>query len=190
MKPVLVLYATREGHTSHVAEHIAGAVQSQGVSSAVVDVAQPPVDLSIRDYCAVIVAASVHKGKHEREMTRFIKRHLSELECIPTAFLSVSLSEAGVEDPAAPAERRAQAATDVQRMINTFLADTGWHPSRIQAVAGALLYSKYNFILRGIMKRIARRAGGDTDTTRDYEYTDWKGLDEFVRDFMSAAVHP
>jgi menaquinone-dependent protoporphyrinogen IX oxidase len=98
------------------------------------------------------------KRKHEREVTRFIKRHLSELECIPTAFLSVSLSEAGVQDPTAPAGRRAQAATDVKRMINTFLADTGSHPSKIQAVA------------------------------RDYEDTDWKGLDEFALDFMSTAV--
>jgi hypothetical protein len=82
--------------------------------------------------------------------------HLTELECIPTAFLSVSLSQAGTQDLTAPPERREKAANDVQRIIDMFLADTGWHPSRIQAVAGALMYSKYNFILRGIMKGIAR----------------------------------
>jgi menaquinone-dependent protoporphyrinogen oxidase len=30
------------------------------------------------------------------------------------------------------------------------------------------------------MKRIAKEAGGATDTSRDYEYTDWVGLDRFV----------
>ena len=33
------------------------------------------------------------------------------------------------------------------------------------------------------MKRIARKAGGATDTSRDYEYTDWAALDEFVDRF-------
>ena len=65
-------------------------------------------------------------------------------------------------------------------MIDAFLGDTGWHPCRTSAVAGALVYSKYNFVVRYIMKRIARQAGGDTDTSKDYVYTDWKRLDEFV----------
>ena len=38
-------------------------------------------------------------------------------------FLSVSLSEAGAEDAAAPPERRGQAATDVQKMIGAFLSE-------------------------------------------------------------------
>jgi menaquinone-dependent protoporphyrinogen oxidase len=57
------------------------------------------------------------------------------------------------------AERRAQAAADVERWIDAFLAETGWHPAKIKAVAGALLYSKYNFLLRFVMKRISRQAG-------------------------------
>jgi menaquinone-dependent protoporphyrinogen oxidase len=33
------------------------------------------------------------------------------------------------------------------------------------------------------MKRITRKAGGDTDTSRDYEYTDWSDLRTFAEDF-------
>ena len=138
------------------------------------------------DYCGAIVAASVHRQKHEREMTKFVKCHAREFERIPTAFLSVSLSEAGAENATAPQERRAQAAEDAQRMIDLFLAETGWHPSSTRAVAGALMYSKYNFLLRPIMKRIARQAGGDTDTSKDYDYTDWKSLDEVVDELTSS----
>jgi menaquinone-dependent protoporphyrinogen IX oxidase len=71
-------------------------------------------------------------------MIKFVKLHKSELEQIPAVFLSVSLSEAGVEDPAATPERRAQASADVERMIQDFLTETGWHPAKIKAVAGAL----------------------------------------------------
>jgi menaquinone-dependent protoporphyrinogen oxidase len=35
------------------------------------------------------------------------------------------------------------------------------------------------------MKRIARGATGDTDTSRDYEYTDWDAVETFARDFVA-----
>jgi hypothetical protein len=96
----------------------------------------------------------------------------------------VSLSEAGAEDEDAPPERRKQAADDARRMIDAFLEETKWHPSRIKAVAGALMYSKYNFLVRLVMKRIARAAGGDTDTSRDYDYTNWADLDSLVEELV------
>jgi menaquinone-dependent protoporphyrinogen IX oxidase len=40
------------------------------------------------------------------------------------------------------------------------------------------------FLKRWIMKRIAQKAGGGTDTSKDYEYTDWQALDKFARDFI------
>lgn len=86
----------------------------------------------------------------------------------------------------APPEKREAASADVHRMIDEFLELTGWQPGKIQAVAGALLYTKYNFFLRLLMKRIAKAAGGDTDTSRDHEYTDWKALDHFVEEFLPA----
>jgi menaquinone-dependent protoporphyrinogen oxidase len=187
MKPFLVLYATREGHTRRVAEHIRGSLRSRGLSSELLDGAALPADLALSDYSAAIIAASVHRQRHESEILEFVKAHAKELESMPSAFLSVSLSEAGAEDEKAPPPRRAAAAADVQRMIDTFLVESGWHPSAIRPVAGALLYSQYNFLLRRIMKRIARQAGGDTDTSRDYEYTDWKTLDEFVFGMIEAA---
>jgi len=38
------------------------------------------------------------------------------------------------------------------------------------------------------MKQIARKAGGDTDTSRDYEYTDWAALRGFAEDFGRRAA--
>ena len=50
-------------------------------------------------------------------------------------------------------------------------------------VAGALADTKYNWFIRSMMKRIAAKAGGDTDTSRDYEYTDWPALSRFSVQF-------
>ena len=178
--PVLVLYATREGQTRKIAEHIAAAVRARGGAADAVDAKHPPAGLSVSNYKGAVVAASVHVGKHESEIVEFVKRYRAELETIPSVFLSVSLSEAGVEDAHASPERRAQAAGDVKQMIDEFLQETGWHPARIRSAAGALMYTKYNVLVRFVMKRIARQAGASTDTTHDHEFTDWEALDRIV----------
>jgi menaquinone-dependent protoporphyrinogen oxidase len=69
-------------------------------------------------------------------------------------------------------------------VVNKFIAETGWRPRRIELVAGALPYTKYNFLVRYVMKRISAKEGGDTDTSRDYEYTDWNAVDRFAVEFV------
>jgi menaquinone-dependent protoporphyrinogen oxidase len=186
MKPILVLYATREGQTRRIAEYLAAAAQARGLYAHAADASQVPAGFSLDNYSAAILSASVHGGRHEKEMLDFIKLYKTELELLPTVFLSISLSEAGAEDAAAPPERRGQAAADVQKMIDAFVAETGWHPDKIQAVAGALRYTKYNRLLRFVMKRIAARAGGSTDISRDHEYTDWAALDRVMDELAQA----
>ncbi len=187
MKPILLIYATREGHTRRIAEHMGNRLAAQQRTFELVDAAHLPPVFSFEKYSSAIVSASLHSGKHEPEMVELIKGHLNELQQIPTLFISVSLSERTVEDPQAPAEKRAQAEADVARTIDSFLKETGWRPSNVAAVAGALLYSKYNFVVHFIMKRIARKAGGPVDTSRDYEFTDWTKLDLLIAEFVESA---
>ena len=179
-----ILFATREGQTRRVAERIADRLRKAGVAADTVDlVASPRVTLS--DYALVCVASSVHIGKHERSAVEFVKRHRAELERTSNVFVSVSLSEAGVEDLSRPEDERRRSADDVRRMIDDFVKETGWRPARVFPVAGALAYTRYNRLLRFVMKRIARKAGGPTDTSRDHELTDWTAVDRFAATLAS-----
>ena len=54
-------------------------------------------------------------------------------------------------------------------------------------IAGALLYTRYNPLVRFVMRRISRANGGPTDTSRDYEFTDWSGLDKLVDETLGDA---
>jgi menaquinone-dependent protoporphyrinogen oxidase len=178
-----LFFATREGHTRRITERLAADLRARAVQVDVFNVhpdvgTGEPIDWA--KYAIACVAASVHVGHHEPEMIEFVKRYRTALERIQATFISVSLSEAGVEDPKRPAAERERAAADVQRMIDVFVTETGWRPGRTLPVAGALAYSKYNFFIRFVMKRIARKAGAPTDTSRDYELTDWPGLDRFA----------
>lgn len=109
---------------------------------------------------------------------------------MPNAFLTVTLSEAGAERKDTTAEEHARFVADVAGMVDRFVADTGWRPEHVVPVAGALRYTQYNFVVRLLMKRIARASGGSTDTSRDHEYTDWKALDDFVGTFAEELKRP
>jgi len=176
MTRILVLYGTTDGQTARIAETVADAMRTQGAEVDLADAAtrNPAPD----EYGAVVVAASVHAGGYQRPVQRWVQGHAAALRNRATAFVSVCL---GVlqHDPVVDRELRT--------ITNQFLTTTGWQPSVIKVVAGALPYTKYNWVKRWMMRRIVRKAGGDTDTSRDYEYTDWDDVRRFGRDFAAQA---
>jgi len=180
---VAIFFATKEGHTKEIAERIMRDLRKDGFDVDLHDVRLPlAFDLSL--YSAAVLAASVHQGNHEKEMVQFVRGHRSELEKMPTAFISVSLSEVGAERKEATPAEHEQFVADVSKMLDTFFKQTEWHPTYVKPVAGALSYSQYNFFIRYIMKQIARKQGAGTDTSRDYDYTNWIELDKFVEDLV------
>jgi menaquinone-dependent protoporphyrinogen oxidase len=183
MKLIAVLYATREGHTCLIAERIADRFHAQGFDVLIRNVRDddPPINLS--QCSGAILAASVHAGKHEPEMVQFVREHRRELDRVPTGFLSVTLSQAGVERSYATPVEHAGFTADVRKMLNDFFEETQWRPDVVEPVAGALVYRKYNFLVRWMMKRIAQKAGGSTDTSRNHDYTNWEALDRFANSF-------
>jgi menaquinone-dependent protoporphyrinogen oxidase len=172
MTRILVLYGTTDGHTAKIARAIGATLQSTGAEVDVIDAAvRTPRP---EDYAAIVVAASVHAGGYRNAVRRWVRTHAHELEGKPTAFVSVCL---------AVLQRELEVRQEVAATVDRFLTTTGWHPTVTKSVAGALLYTRYNWIIRAIMKRIAGKAGGDTDTSRDYEYTDWADLRTFAEQF-------
>ena len=176
MTRMLVLYATTDGQTARIAEALAGAMRAQGVEVELADAATH--DPAPDEYAAVVVAASVHAGGYQRSVKRWVHAHAPALFGRRTAFVSVCL---GVlqHDP--------QVDRELRTINERFLTATGWQPSVVKVVAGALPYTKYNWVKRWVMRRIVRKAGGDTDTSRDYEYTDWEDVGRFGRDFAAKA---
>jgi menaquinone-dependent protoporphyrinogen IX oxidase len=101
-----IFYATREGQGKRVAEHIAGNLRAMQCDVDVCNVKDSPESIDTQPYQLAFVVASVHMGRHEREIVRFVKSHRVDLVRLGAPFLSLTLSEAGAEDPAAPPEKR------------------------------------------------------------------------------------
>ncbi|WP_049972416.1 menaquinone-dependent protoporphyrinogen IX dehydrogenase [Haladaptatus cibarius] len=174
MARVLVLYGSTEGQTATIAERIAEVLVSAGHDSTLLHGNRVPDRFRLSEYDAAIVGASIHRGKHQRYITEFVREHADELNRLPSAFFSVSLTAAEDTD-----EARATA----ENLVTKFLADTGWNPDRTAVVAGALKYSRYGLLTRLLMKYVATKAGGGTDTSCDYEYTDWDEVEVFATSF-------
>ena len=175
---VLLIYASQHGHTARIATRIADALHDDGIG-ADVRAAATAADISPSAYRAVIVGASIHAGHHEREVVDWVKRHAIALNGMPGAFFSVCLTAAEDDD-----ESRATA----RRFVDEFVEETGWTPTVTTTFAGALQYLEYGFITRTLIRTMMKRGGHPTDTSRDYDYTDWNAVEEFGHDFARSLI--
>jgi menaquinone-dependent protoporphyrinogen oxidase len=184
MPDVLILYASKHGHTAKIAHRIAQSARADGATVHVHDAAAAPM-LAPTDYDGVIVGASIHAGHHQREIVDWVKHHEVSLSELPSAFFSVCLAVADDTD-----EARATA----RKYIDDFADETGWTPGTTATFAGALQYLEYDFLTRTLIRLMMRHQGHPTDTSRDFDYTDWDAVERFGHEFAellgSAATLP
>src|SRR5689334_788924 len=83
MKPVVVVYATREGQTKRIADHVAASLRERGLDVIALDIRQAEARLDLGAYSAALLAASVHAGQHAREIVDFVKTHRQRLQSMP-----------------------------------------------------------------------------------------------------------
>ena len=175
MTKILIGYGTTEGQTAQIADHLAEVIRGRGLEVEALDLEQSK-DVSLAGFDAVIIGGSVHMGKHQSDVVDFVRRNRVDLERLPSAFFSVSLAASG--DLA-----------NAEAYVENFTQQTGWRPTKVGLFSGALLYRKYGFLKRYMMKRIVRdKPGMPTDTSRDYIYTDWDQVKRFAEDFAERLV--
>lgn len=181
---VLVVYSTQHGSTRNIAERVAGTLRTRGFAVDVHDVAAP-VQPVIGEYRAALLAAPIHMGRHAKDFVAFVVRNRDALARMASALLSVSLTQITLDSATASDEQRRLARDALQQVLATFIARTGWRPGQVSSIAGSLAYTRYNWFVRWMMKRIARKQGGSTDTSRDHVYTDWIALEQLVVTFAT-----
>jgi menaquinone-dependent protoporphyrinogen oxidase len=180
MLDVPVLYATTHGHTRRIAEYMADVLRGHGLASEALDVGSRDAEaidwLGVR---AVALIASLHAGAHQPAAEEFARRHHGELSVRPSLFVSVGLSICSkLPEEVATARRKADG----------FPGGTGWSGARVACVGGRLAYTQYGFITRWMMRRIVGRSGGPTDTSRDYDLTDWPQVRGLAEELALAVV--
>lgn len=174
MKRILILYATREGQTEKVATQIATHLKNAGANVQLVNAqdraATEAIDLDVFDQ--LVFGASMHAGGLEKELVDFINGHKEQIELRVRSFFLVLLSAA---------TRDSKLQTEWLESARKKMAEQLLVPFEgAEMIAGALRYSKYPLPLKWLMRRIAKKAGEASDTSKDYEYTDWKQVERYA----------
>jgi menaquinone-dependent protoporphyrinogen oxidase len=171
MAGILLVYASTHGHTARIAARLAKHLREMGHDVVIHDDIAT-TDPAVNGYDVVIAGASIHSGHHQAELVAWAERHRASLNLRPSAFFSVCLTAAEDSDESRQATRD---------YLDDFEERTGWTPRLRTTFAGALQYREYDFATRLVMRLLMQRGHHPTDTSRDFDYTDWDSVDAFAR---------
>ena len=176
---VLIVYGTTEGHTRDLCHFAARALHEAGHPTAVEPAGPQASQPDPEPYGAVFLAASLHVGRYQPALAAYARTHSEQLNAKPAAFISFSLSAAGVN----PHDWEG-----LEQCLARFEHETLWTPKAVHHAAGAIRYSQYDFFKRLALKFIAAQRGQQTVTSHDYDLTDYEALRRFVVEFVEAAL--
>lgn len=174
MARVLVAYASKEGHTEHIAHHVARKLEDLRQVTRLINLTSHEGEAGADDYDASIIAGSIHRGAFAAELTSFLMRHGPAIRSHPSAFLTVSLSAASHDD---------DELAGLAEIADRFLFEAGWQPDFVEHVAGAVHDRQLNLIEKVVMHSVVRQHGQEPDAAGNTEFTDWRQVDRFVKDF-------
>lgn len=171
----LVLYSSHDGQTKAIASSIASTL-SETLECDVLDLAIS-MDINLADYQSVVIGASVRYGHFQRSLYKFTKQNVAQLNTMPSAFFAVNLT----------ARKPEKRTPQTNAYTRKFLLATPWQPKQCAVFAGALRYPRYGWLDKAMIKLIMKMTGGETDTSKEVEYTDWQDVTRFAKDFVRLA---
>jgi menaquinone-dependent protoporphyrinogen oxidase len=175
---MLIVYGSTEGHTRDLCHYSARVLGEAGYPTAVEPAGSDMSKPDPTPYDAVILAASLHVGRYQAPLIAYARAHREMLGDKPSAFISVSLSAAGIN----PHDWEG-----CEECLAKFEHETQWTPKAVHHAAGAIRYSQYDFFKRLALKFIVAQRGQSTVTSRDYDLTDYEALGKFVTTFAAGA---
>lgn len=173
---VLLLYSGHDGQTKLIMSAIAKEISKQ-VSYDIFDL-NTLQEIEFNNYQAVLIGAAIRYGHFNKKLTYFTNKYFQQLNMIPSAFFSVTLT----------ARKPEKRTPETNLYTRKFLNSTPWQPKLCEVFAGALHYPRYNWFDKGMIRLIMKITGGETDTTKDIEYTDWQQVRRFAHHFSNALL--
>ncbi|AJJ65070.1 menaquinone-dependent protoporphyrinogen IX dehydrogenase [Yersinia aldovae] len=169
----LILYSSRDGQTQAIASYIAK--QLSAVATCEIQDLSQVGQIDLSQYQQVMIGASVRYGHFNSVLSKFVNKHVEQLNQMPSAFFAVNLT----------ARKPEKRSPQTNAYVRKFLLSTPWQPTLCTVFAGALRYPRYRWIDRVMIQLIMRMTDGETDTSKEVEYTDWQQVSGFAQDFSA-----
>lgn len=167
----LILYSSRDGQTREIAARIAQTLVPQQLCD-VWDLADVN-NIEWAQYDRVLIGASIRYGHFQPALMKFVEQNKEALQQRVSGFFSVNLT----------ARKADKNTPETNAYTRKFLAQSPWKPDCCAVFAGALRYPRYRWFDRIMIQFIMRMTGGETDTRKEVEYTDWQNVTAFAQDF-------
>ena len=165
----LILYSSRDGQTKKIAEFMAQYLKGEVVVSPLME------EQDLQGFDRVIIGASVRYGHFNKQVYRFVERHHELLNAKSAVFFGVGLT----------ARKEGKDTPEGNVYVRKFLQRIKWTPAKVGVFAGALVYPRYKWIDRVMIQLIMKITGGETDTAKEIEYTDWGKVKTFAESLNS-----
>ena len=173
MKKTAVIYSSTDGHTVKICEKIIEIIKHESIISLSSIEEADSLDLESFDF--ILVGASIRYGNHKANLFSFIKNNLESLNKKDTAFFNVN-AVARKEDKNTPA---------TNPYLIKFLKKVAWKPSLLEVFAGKISYPKYHFFDKHMIRFIMWMSKGPTDSSKVFEFTDWKKVESFGKKVLN-----
>ena len=166
MEKSLITYSTVDGQTKIISEKIA-----QFATQSSVDVFPISDNIELGKYKTIIIGASIRYGKYRKEVYSFVEKNIEILDSKENAFFSVNVV----------ARKPEKNTPETNPYLIKFLKKIKWKPKNLGVFAGKIEYPKYKFVDKYAIKFIMWITKGPTDTSKTYEFTDWKKVESFTK---------
>lgn len=174
---ILIVYGTAEGQARKITSFMANIFLENGHNVVTANATENPPTPDKFD--AILIGSSIHLHKFKSSIKSYIQEHLETLNEKITGFFSVSLAIASFN---------VEEHEEVKQITHSFLSKVNWRPNHIYHMAGALKFTKYDYLKKITMRTIAKKERPDEeiDINSDYEYTDWKKVEAQTLNFAES----
>jgi len=160
MSKVLVVYGTKTGCTTGVAERIGAALAEAG-ATVEVQAAENAGDPSTYD--AVVVGSGIRMSQWHEPVRTWVAQHADALKGLPTAFYLACLTLANEPEKI----------DEVRAYLDPVIEQTGIEPVALGTFAGWYEPKKFSFLERTILKAMKAPQG---------DFRDWDAIDAWARE--------
>ena len=166
---LLILYSTVDGHTKDICNYIYKKLKGRKKVSIISVEDSANYDLS--DFEEIVIGASVRYGYHRKNVYKFIQQNIEKLEKVKTAFFSLNLT----------ARKPEKSTPETNPYVIKFLKKVKWEPTIKEVFAGRLDYPSLDKLNKLAILFIMFITNGPKDTSKIYELTDWKKVDNLIK---------
>lgn len=170
---VLIVYGTRYGTATEIAEKICLVMESEGLKVDVKD-ARSLKNFNISPYQLVVVGSGIKMGKWTKKSLKFLKDNRKELASKMVAIF-VTCGAANTEKNRAEGQEKYLNQVAEKYLLNEPMA-TGLFGSKFDPSAKHGLM--YNFTMKAIKKDLEKQG---IDTSQTIDYRDWEQIRAWAR---------